>query len=116
MTEKNSTKIKESITENGSKIDAIKELIFGENMEAYESEFKTLKTEIEKQKKELEELLYQVRKELLQNMDNLNTDLNIRITYFEDTLKNFTPEQDHTKMDKKTLGEMLIKLGERISK
>ena len=66
-----------------SKIDAIKQLIFGENIQEYNHEFEAVKKDILNKKKELEQLLEEVKAELLQNIDNLSTDINIRITELE---------------------------------
>lgn len=103
-------------TEASSKIDAIKQLIFGENMQAYESEFEAVKNDILSKKHELENLIDDVRKELLQNIDNLSTDINIRITDLENSLNDKTENLDEKKVDRKLLGELLINLGEKISK
>lgn len=98
-----------------SKIDAIKQLIFGENMQAYDSEFETLKQDILKKKEELEQLIDEVKTELLQNIDNLSTDVNIRITELEASLEEKTDALDEKKVDRKLLGELFTKLGEKIS-
>lgn len=99
-----------------SKIEAIKNLIFGENIEAYNSEFESVKRDLLQKKKELEELIEDTRKELNQTIDNLGTDLNIRISELEDSLSEKTEDLGVKKVDKKTLGELLINLGEKISK
>lgn len=102
--------------DSASKINAIKQLIFGENIEAYNHEFETLKQDIQNKKEALENLIDEVRKELLQNIDNLSTDINIRVTELENSLEEKTQNLNHKKVDKKLLGELLISLGEKISK
>jgi len=102
--------------EASSKIDAIKQLIFGENMQAYESEFETVKNDILSKKQELESLIDEVRNELLQNIDNLSTDINIRITDLENSFNDKADRLDEKKLDRKLFGEMLMNLGEKISK
>ena len=101
--------------EASSKIDAIKQLIFGENMQAYDSEFETLKKDILNKKKELEALMDDVKSELLQNIDNLSTDINIRITELENTFEDKADALNEKKVDRKLLGELFTKLGEKIS-
>lgn len=101
--------------EANSKIDAIKQLIFGENMQAYDSEFETLKKDILSKKQELETLMDEVKSELLQNIDNLSTDINIRITELENSFQDKTDILNENKVDRKLLGELLTKLGEKIS-
>ena len=98
-----------------SKIDAIKQLIFGENIQEYNHEFEAVKLDILNKKKELENLVDDVKAELLQNIDNLSTDINIRITELENTFEDKADALDEKKLDRKILGDLLIKLGEKIS-
>ena len=100
---------------NSSKIDAIKELIFGENIQAYNQEFETLKADILSKKEELQDLIGSVESELLQNIDSLSTDINIRITDLENSLNDKLDKMDNKKADRKLLSELFIKLGEKIS-
>ncbi|WP_025741264.1 hypothetical protein [Aquimarina pacifica] len=98
-----------------SKIEAIKNLIFGDNIAAYNSEFEKVKKDIDSKKKELEDFIEDSRKELNLAIDNLSTDINIRITELEDQLTEKAEQLDANKVDKKTLGNLLISLGEKIS-
>ncbi|MDA0178175.1 fructose 1,6-bisphosphatase [Mesoflavibacter profundi] len=107
--------VKLNTVDSSSKIDAIKQLIFGENMQAYESEFETLKQDILNKKEALENLIDEVKTELLQNIDNLSTDINIRITELEASLQEKTEDLDDKKLDRRLLGELFTKLGEKIS-
>lgn len=100
--------------DSGSKIEAIKQLIFGENIEQYDSEFHTLKKEIQDRKKELEDYIDQVRGEIMQSIDSLSTDVNIRITDLEDAVNEKTEALDTAKVNKQDLGDLLIRLGEQI--
>ncbi|AUC75060.1 fructose 1,6-bisphosphatase [Olleya sp. Bg11-27] len=115
----NTDKIKDqtvqSSTDATSKIDAIKQLIFGENMQAYDSEFETLKQDILTKKQELEALMDDVKSEILQNIDNLSTDINIRITELENSFEDKADALNEKKVDRKLLGELFTKLGEKIS-
>ena len=99
-----------------SKIELVKNLIFGENIEAYNSEFAKINEDIISKKRELEDFIEVTKKELNQVIDNLSTDLNIRITDLENNLQNRSDELMNNKVDKKMLGSLLIKLGEKISK
>lgn len=101
--------------QNSSKIEAIKELIFGENIQAYNSEFENVKKDILSKKKELEDLIDDVKSDLLKTLDTTSTDINIRITELEDKLNDRAEELDEKKLDRKQLGELLVKLGEKIS-
>lgn len=97
-----------------SKIDAIKELIFGENIQAYKAEFESVKADILAKKEELQNLISVVESDLLQNIDTLATDLNIRISDLESTLQDKIDTLDDKKADRKLIGDLLIKMGEKI--
>lgn len=114
---KNDKTVTDNINANDptSKIDAIKQLIFGENIQEYNHEFEAVKKDILDKKKELENLIDDVKVELLQNIDNLSTDINIRITELENTLDDKADALDEKKLDRKLFGDLLIKLGEKIS-
>lgn len=97
-----------------SKIDVIKDLIFGENIQAYDSEFEAVKQDILDKKKALEELIEEVRTDLSAAIDTVATDINIRITELEGKLEDRIDDLETTKVDKKALGKLLIDLGEKV--
>lgn len=104
-----------NVTDSASKIEVIKNLIFGENIAEYNSEFETLKKEIDDKRKELKNYIDDARQELMSSIDNLSTDVNIRITDLENALEDKADKLDEQKVDKKLLGDLLISLGEKIS-
>ena len=113
------TKVAQPNTEHNnvnssSKIDAIKELIFGENIQAYETEFELVKADVIKKKEELESLIGDVKSELMRTIDSLSTDVNIRITELEDSINEKIETLDGKKADRKLLSDLFIKLGEKI--
>lgn len=103
----------ESVNSN-SKIEAIKNLIFGENIAEYNQEFDTLKTDLEKRRQELLDYIDDTRKEVITAIDSLSTDLNIRISDLESSLRDKADDLKAKKVDKTTLGDLLIKLGTTI--
>lgn len=104
-----------NVTDSASKIEVIKNLIFGENIAEYNSEFETLKKEIDTKRKELKNYIDDARDELMTSIDNLSTDINIRITDLENALEDKADKLNEQKVDKKTLGDLLINLGEKIA-
>ena len=100
--------------EANSKIDAIKQLIFGENMAEYSQEFDTLKKELAQRRQELSDYIDDTRKELMTAIDSLSTDVNIRISDLEEALNDKAEALDAKKVDRSHLGDLLIKLGEKI--
>ncbi len=103
------------LNDASSKIETIKNLIFGENIQAYDSEFESLKKEITTKRDELRSFIEETRSELNALIDNLSTDLNIRITEVEDSISEKIENLEDKKIDKKTLSQLLIKLGNQVS-
>ena len=106
---------KENIHDPSSKIEAIKNLIFGENIQAYDSEFEHLKKDLVKKRNELKSFIEETSQELNTLIDNLSTDINIRITELENNISDKADSLEQTKVDKKVLGDLLIKLGSKIN-
>lgn len=99
-----------------SKIEKIKNLIFGEDIASYNAEFEQVKKDILSKKKELEDFIDDTRKELNQAIDNLGTDLNIRITDLQDSLNTRADDLEQAKVDKEALGALLISMGEKLKR
>ena len=108
-------KLEDKIESSVSKIDVIKNLIFGETIQAYDAEFEELKKDILKKKKVLEDLIEEMRTELDTAMDNVSTEVNIRITELEKNLEGKIEDVGDDMVNKKMLGKLLIQLGEKIS-
>lgn len=105
-----------SSLESAQRLEAIKNLIFGENIQQIDQDFTSLKNLIDKRKEELDSYIDDTRKELINTIDNLSTDVNIRITDLENTLAEKAEKLDHKKVDRTALGSMLVSLGEKIMK
>jgi gas vesicle protein len=102
--------------ESAVRLEAIKNLIFGENIQQIDQDFESIKNLIEKRKEELEIFIEDTRNELNTVIDNLATDLNIRITDLESNMNDKVDELNHKKVDKKLLGSLLVSLGEKVMK
>lgn len=98
-----------------SKIDAIKDILFGENIQNYDKAFDEVKNDIISKKKELIEIISDTKSELDTAIDNLATDLNIRITELEDSINSKIDGLNDTKVDKSLLGDLFIKLGKQLN-
>lgn len=100
---------------SASKIETIRDLIFGENIQEYNSEFESLKSDILRKKKILEDLVEEVRQDLKTTIDNVAIDANIRITELENKIEEKVENLEADKVDRATLGKMLMELGEKVS-
>ena len=98
-----------------SKIKKIRDLIFGDDIEQYNSEFEALKIDIRSKKKVLEDLIEEVRIDLKTAIDNVAVDANLRISELETKIDKRVENLEVNKVDKKKLGKMLIELGEKVS-
>lgn len=101
---------------NSSKIELLKDIIFGDNIQEYDSEFEAIKSEIKNKKAELEGLINEVKTDLDNMIDGMNTDINIRLTELEESINDRSEALDESKVDKQVLGKLLITLGEKITK
>ena len=108
-------KLNGEVEKSTSKIETIRNLIFGETIESYDSEFELVKRDILDKKKTLEDLIEQVKGDLSTAVDNIATDVNIRITEVEKSLDSRMENIENDTVDKKMLGKLLIQLGEKIS-
>ncbi len=104
----------ELLSATNSKIEAIKELIFGEDMQLYNQQFSEIKDVIESRRQEMESYMDSIKQELVTNLDNLNTDMNIRITELEKALESRLDKIDGAKVDRKALGKSLESLGKKL--
>ncbi|AGC76924.1 hypothetical protein LX97_03293 [Nonlabens dokdonensis] len=100
--------------DSSSKLEAIKNLIFGENIQQYDSEFDLLKKDIIAKRQELHDMIEETRDELHKSIDSLSTDLNIRITDLESKIDDRLENMDEDKTSRSMLGDALIELGEKI--
>ncbi|MBT8253332.1 MAG: fructose 1,6-bisphosphatase [Flavobacteriaceae bacterium] len=100
--------------DNASKIEAIKELIFGETIHEYDSEFLALKKDLLRKKKELESLIKKVKADLDKAINDLGSDVDVKLSGLEKDLQQRTDKLDSAKIDKKILGNLFIKMGEKI--
>ena len=108
-------KLEDKIESSASKIDIIKNLIFGETIQTYDTEFEALKKDILDKKKVLEDLIEEIRTDLSTTLDNVSTDVNIRITELEHNLSEKIDAIETDKVNKKMLGKLLVDLGEKIA-
>lgn len=107
-------KLNGKVESSSSKIETIRNLIFGETIESFDSELELLKKEILDKKKVLEDLVEQVKTDLNSSIDNIATDVNIRITEVEKNLDHKIENLEEDAVNKKMLGKLLIELGEKV--
>lgn len=115
-----------ALNDSATRVEAIKDLIFGENMKEYELRFNKLADELEQTKIELNEKIALLSKESVDNVNMLMTSLSKEIdTNFSslqseiDKFSNVHGELEKLnskKVDKTALGNLLINVGEKLKK
>ena len=96
------------------KIDAIKQIIFGDNMQAYDEQFKELKEVMDMRTKEIEDKISSLKKELSSTLKELDDKFDKEISSVKEDLINKYNNADGKKVDKNLLGEMLQEIGKKI--
>lgn len=94
-----------------AKIDAIKEIIFGQNMRQYDKEFNDLRDYINTNLNAIDKEFTAVRKAI----DDLDKKLNAKMESNQQKLLEELAKIDEKKLDRKKLGKMLMDIGEKIS-
>lgn len=97
------------------KIEAVKQLIFGENMQQYDSEFNDIKALIKKSRTDIENELNETRESLNAMINDLRNDMNKKVTQLRTELDETSAELDDKKLNRKLLGALLQEMGKQIS-
>ena len=108
------------------KIEAVKQLIFGENMQQYDSEFNEVRATIKKTKQELvneidetrtalTDLINETRESLNKAVSDLRSDMNKKTSQLRADLDDSVADLDERKVNRKLLGELLQMMGKQIA-
>ena len=93
-----------------SKLEAVKELIFGQNMQDYDQRFSDVDGQVERIDAEASANI-KLLKSLIDELENSMSD---RITSLETALNHRMDELDDAKADRQKLGKMLMNIGEKL--
>ncbi len=108
------------------KIEAVKQLIFGENMQQYDSEFNEIKALIKKTRTDVEneindtrdalnKLINQTKESLTNEISDLRSDMNKKVTQLRADMDDSVADLDEKKVNRKLLGNMLQEMGKQIA-
>lgn len=100
---------------NPSQITAIRDILFGNNMQAYEAEFNAIKDLVAQNKANTDEQLQQQLSQINESLNNLEQRLMLAVKKnHEEVLEEFR-KLDNAKLDKVQLGKMFIEIGNKMS-
>lgn len=108
------------------KIEAVKQLIFGENMQQYDSEFNEIKALIKKSRTEVEnelnetrdalnKLINQTKESLNNEIQDLRSDMNKKVTQLRADMDETVADLEDRKLNRKLLGALLQEMGKQIA-
>lgn len=97
-------------------IDAIREIIFGQNIRQYNEQFDHINVEIDKLRVELMEKLMQTRSELENLISDLREDTTQKLLALRAHTDAEVSRLDEAKADRRLLGTLLVEIGEKIRK
>lgn len=99
---------------NDAKIDAIKELIFGENIQQYDVEFKEIRDSIKLAQKQMNERLENTAAELKNLIDTVQNEQNQKLSDLQSKMNEEVASLKSTKLDRQLLGDLLQEIGGKI--
>jgi restriction endonuclease Mrr len=100
---------------NPSQITAIRDILFGNNMQAYEAEFNAIKDLVAQNKATTDEQLQQQLSQINESLNNLEQRLMLAIKKNHEEVLEELRKLDNAKLDKVQLGKMFIEIGNKIS-
>ena len=96
------------------RIDAIKEIIFGENIKEYNKEFDKLKVIITKHREDQQQKLKDLRQELKSLIAELDKSMSKQLADLKTQTLNELQNSNSNNISRKQLGELLEELGKKI--
>ncbi|MBK9462470.1 MAG: hypothetical protein IPN94_24370 [Sphingobacteriales bacterium] len=100
---------------NPSQITAIRDILFGNNMQAYEAEFNAIKDLVAQNKANTDEQLQQQLSQINESLNNLEQRLMLAVKKNHEEVLEELRKLDNAKLDKVQLGKMFIEIGNKMS-
>lgn len=107
----------ETTTENnvtGSKLETIRELLFGQQAELFEKQIDELRHQLQKQRTEMEEKMLLLHRQLFTTIEALNTEITESLNSHKAHTAREFQRVDNEKTNRVELGKMLITLGNHL--
>lgn len=98
----------------GAKLDVLRDILFGEKVEQYNSELKEIRTLVTKTQAELEEKIAHSNRQLFAALQAVNEDLTAELNRHKAYTQSQLDRIDHEKTNRVELGKMLIMIGQQL--
>ncbi|HAA10729.1 MAG TPA: hypothetical protein DCE41_03150 [Cytophagales bacterium] len=96
------------------KLGVIRDIIFGQNMEEYNQQFNELKRLVDEKKAELDNYIQDVKGDLQEKIQELDKMMKDQVHDLEDNFAAKAARLEDEKMNRATLGDLLIDIGTKI--
>jgi len=96
---------------NDSKLDAIKELIFGQNMVEYDQQFDKLNDKVNTNHDKLREDLKSMKDEMGLQLKEMNNEWKSELNKFRRSTEKILAKHESELLEKVKLGQMLVDMG-----
>ena len=97
-----------------SKLDAVKELIFGQNLKEYDNEIATLNKQISEQKDMFTQKAEALNKEVSEAIKNIEKSLLAKINEVENLIKTELQEQNSSHLHKDKFAELMQEIANKL--
>ena len=109
----------ESVTDNNEnktdqRLEAVKELLFGQNVQEYREEFKELRDQIAALDKKLTKKNEELESKLSERIDHLEAKLDSQLSAMNNLLEEKLQALDDRKIDKKQLASLLTGIAKQL--
>lgn len=98
----------------GSKLETIRELLFGQQVEMYDKQIDELRHQLQKQRTEMEEKMLLLHRQLFATIEALNSETTEALNMHKAHTAREIQRIDHEKTNRVELGKMLISLGNHL--
>ena len=106
---------KGKVADQSSKLDAIKDIIFGQQIQEYEHQFDAIRQSVEQVQQEGDKSRETMHKELISRLDRMQEDINKQMADNQERLMQEIRRLNDQKTDRKALGKMLENIGGKLS-
>lgn len=101
-------------TATDDRLEAVRDLLFGQNVKEYRDEFKELKDLIKEQRTEIDEEATARQSELVKRMDQMEETFNSSLAATAEKLQQQVDALSEAKTDRKALATLLIEIANKL--
>ena len=97
-----------------NKIDTIREILFGQNMQEYDHRFADVRAALELQRQTIEARISEFQAQMIENMAATSHSLNEKLHIQQEYIQKEFQRMDNEKTSRAELGKMLVAIGKQL--